>query len=272
MAWVVDRSLDVLLAQIDAAAPGRSKASDGSIGDAAHAASVSAHNPQRTWESSDGNDPDFQVDARDITHDPRFAGSDMGLVTEAIRQSKDRRVRLVIFNKRIFASYANGSRPAWTWGPYSGDNDHSKHAHVETNDLHNDSLAPWRISLAPILTEEEEDMEHWFASPRPGEGLAPGELWFGNIREKWKVPASQKGILEQTAGREGLGLLKLNSDKTAFVRGNCDGMGPTRVDLSIDYAKLAAEMIARLPAGLPVPTAQEHADAVVDELASRLAD
>ena len=44
-AWIVAPSLDALLAQLNALAPGRSRASDGSIGDAAHAARTSNHNP-----------------------------------------------------------------------------------------------------------------------------------------------------------------------------------------------------------------------------------
>ena len=144
--FVVDKSLDLLRDQVDAAAPGRSKASDGSIGDPDHAARTSAHNPEDTEDSSDGNDPDNQVDARDITHDPD-SGADMHVVTESIRQSRDRRVHLVIFNKRIFSSYSTASRRAWEWGPYSGSNDHSKHAHVEANDLYNDTLTPWKIGI-----------------------------------------------------------------------------------------------------------------------------
>jgi hypothetical protein len=45
MAWRVARSLEVLLGQFNAACPGRSKASDGSIGDAAHATRDSDHKP-----------------------------------------------------------------------------------------------------------------------------------------------------------------------------------------------------------------------------------
>ena len=45
MSWYVAHSLDQLLAEINASAPGRNKASDGSIGDANHSNSTSDHNP-----------------------------------------------------------------------------------------------------------------------------------------------------------------------------------------------------------------------------------
>lgn len=259
MAWVVDRSLNVLLAQIDAAAPNRDRSSDGSIGDEGHAATVSAHNPQDTADSSDGNDPDGQVDARDITHDPRFAGSDMAQVTEAIRQSKDRRVRLIIFNKRIFASYATASRPAWTWGPYSGDNDHSKHAHVETNDLHNDELAPWKISLAPIPTEEDDMIG--FAKDDKGDlrksvggftfPCTPQEM--GDIRS-----LSAQGILGPASSK----VHPNDATGTAFGY---------PVERLID--DIAKRVLALIPpgAGGACPSVEQIADAVMDEHATRLA-
>lgn len=181
MVWVLDRSLVRLTDQVNSAAPGRSKASDGSLGDPAHQATVSAHNPEDTEDSSDRNDPDNQVDAKDITHDPRFPGSDMRIVTEGIRQSRDRRIRLVIFNKRIFSSYPTSSRPAWAWGPYIGSNDHSKHAHVETNDVYNDQTHDWVITaLGGSTMVTDLDYEGWTVPPKVGgrpAALLLAEAW-----------------------------------------------------------------------------------------------
>lgn len=146
MTWVVDKSLDVLLRQIDEAAPNRSKASDGSVGDPDHQARDSDHNPQDSEDSSDGNDPDDQVDARDFTHDPRN-GADMHVVAEALRASRDPRILYVIFDGRIFSSYPTSTRKAWEWGTYSGENDHSKHMHVSVNDLLNDTVTLWKIGI-----------------------------------------------------------------------------------------------------------------------------
>lgn len=155
--FVVDKSLDVLLGQLNAHAPGRDKSSDGSIGDAAHQSRPSKHNPEDTEDSSDGNDPDSQVDARDFTHDPD-SGADMHQMTEEIRLSRDRRVNLVIWDEEQFSSYSTPTRKAWTWGPYSGTNRHKKHAHVETNDLYNDDLTPWKVFMP--LTKEEKAALH----------------------------------------------------------------------------------------------------------------
>lgn len=140
--WVVDKGLDRLLAQINAKAPGRRKDSDGSIGDAAHQSRDSDHNPESP--PPPGN-PDHQVDARDFTQDPEH-GADMGPISEAIRQSQDRRVSYVIFNRRIFSSYrSTGGREAWAWGSYTGSDPHENHMHVSVNDTHHDETQDWQI-------------------------------------------------------------------------------------------------------------------------------
>jgi hypothetical protein len=139
--WVVDRGPIRLRDQINAAAPNRSKASDGFIGDPAHQATESDHNPEHPPPA--GN-PDYQVDAGDFTHDPAH-GADMGVVSEAIRQSKDPRVSYVIFNRRIFSG-PDGPQP-WVWRPYSGTSAHTEHMHVSVRDITHDQTQDWKIGL-----------------------------------------------------------------------------------------------------------------------------
>jgi peptidoglycan hydrolase-like protein with peptidoglycan-binding domain len=107
MAWRVAGSLITLRDQLNAAHPGRSKASDGTIGDAAHAATKSDHNP-------DAQDPKHDVDA--------------GQLAEALRLARDPRIKYVIANRRIFAG-VRGPQP-FVWRPYSGSDPHTSHVHV----------------------------------------------------------------------------------------------------------------------------------------------
>ena len=118
--WRVVDALDVLLAQINAAAPGRSKASDGSIADDEHEES-SDHYPKVL--PGLGSIP--TVTARDFTHDPGD-GADMAVIAEALRLSRDPRIKYVIFSRRIFSATTS----PWVWRPYGGDNPHTAHAHV----------------------------------------------------------------------------------------------------------------------------------------------
>lgn len=148
--WDVAKSLDVLLWQVNTMAPGRSKVSDGSIGDnqPGHQTPKSEHYP----EDKPGNEPD-EVDARDFTHDPR-AGADMGKIAEQLRLSRDWRIKYVIWHQSMFSSYPMAGYPAWTWRPYSGD--YHSHLHVSVNDVDDDNTALWAIGPWAAPQEDEE--------------------------------------------------------------------------------------------------------------------
>lgn len=136
--WRPARSLDVLLAQWDAAHPGRSKASDGSIGNAAHQTHESDHN---AWvgPASDGK---MIVTARDFTHDPAH-GADADALAEALRVSKDKRLKYVIRAGRIWSLARNGEG----WRPYAGPNPHKTHVHVSVSPIEPlyDNTDKWSI-------------------------------------------------------------------------------------------------------------------------------
>lgn len=140
MSWRVARALDVLLAEINAAAPNRSTISDGSIGDAAHASRDSDHNP---WViDSDGIGV---VRARDFTHDP--AGgldcNDLAFVLAGMLGEHPalRSGAYVIWNRRIISR----DRISEGWRPYTESNPHDHHLHlsVALDQAGYDSAAPW---------------------------------------------------------------------------------------------------------------------------------
>lgn len=138
--WRVAKSLLALREQINAMAPGRSKLSDGTIGDAAHQSRDSDHNPWVT----DGNVG--VVTAMDITNDPA-KGCDANLIAAAIHANKDARVKYVIWNRRIARSYVKNGNPPWTWLAYTGKNPHDHHVHISVKpDKSNyDSTNSWSI-------------------------------------------------------------------------------------------------------------------------------
>lgn len=119
--WRVAKSLETLRSQINRASPNRSKISDGTIGDAAHASRSSDHN---AW-IKDGNM--WVVSALDVTHDPAH-GVDGRAIAQSILDARDSRVKYIISNGQI-ASGRNGPRP-WVWRPYSGKNPHRHHVHI----------------------------------------------------------------------------------------------------------------------------------------------
>lgn len=136
MAWRPAKSLVTLREQINQMAPNRSKASDGTIGDAAHASRDSDHNP---W-VRDGNIG--VVTALDITHDSED-GCDAGAIVQALAESRDPRIKYLIWNRRILSSRVQ----PWVWRNYTGRNPHTKHFHlsVKPEKSFYDSTDPWQI-------------------------------------------------------------------------------------------------------------------------------
>lgn len=134
MNWRVAKSLDKLLAQINEKFPNRSKVSDGSIGDAAHSARESDHNPL----------PNGVVCARDYTHDPAH-GFDSYAFADELRLARDPRVKYIISNRRI----SNPDIQGGAWRTYTGSNPHDHHVHVSVKSdpaLYDDE-ASWRVPM-----------------------------------------------------------------------------------------------------------------------------
>jgi hypothetical protein len=146
MAWRLARSLGALRSEVDAFAPKRSKASDGTLGDPAHADRDSRHNPNRYG----------VVTALDLTHDPA-GGCDIHAIARRLVRDPHPELAYVISNGEVAKR-----RTGFQWEQYYGANPHDKHAHFAVGDGPDsdplppyDSLLSWGVSLpAPTPTPE----------------------------------------------------------------------------------------------------------------------
>ena len=149
MTWRLAKSLETLRAQINAASPNRSKISDGTIGDAAHASRSSDHNPH----VRDGKIG--VVTALDITHDPRH-GVDGGAIAEALKSSGDPRIKYIIWSRRIWTPTVSPR-----WRAYTGSNPHDKHVHVsvQPQKARYDDTTPWTLRPSAPKPDAPEVVE-----------------------------------------------------------------------------------------------------------------
>lgn len=147
MSWRVAKSLESFRNQINALSPNRSKASDGTIGDAAHATKNSDHNP---WVKSGTVGI---VTAMDITNDPAH-GVLSQAIADALIASRDDRIKYVISNRKIAAG-TDGPSP-WQWRSYGGSNPHSHHVHlsVKSDASHYDNTSPWNLDGVKVKASE----------------------------------------------------------------------------------------------------------------------
>lgn len=161
MAWRLSKSQSTLRTQINNQWPNRSKASDGTIGDAAHASRVSDHNPNAAG----------VVTAFDITHDPAH-GVDIGVLFNNLMG--DNRIKYLIWNRRIWY-------PGSGWKNYTGINPHTKHGHV---------------SVSADAAKYDDD-RNWSILASSGGGTIPvGE----NVRKAVPPKEAKEAIDNYTAG------------------------------------------------------------------------
>lgn len=180
--WRLAKSLTQLRKQINEAYPGRSKVSDGTIGDAAHSARTSDHNP----------DTKNRVCAIDITHDPAKGVDGKELCKSLIADS---RMKYVIFAGKIFKARTG------KWETYTGPNKHHKHVHLSVNQEGADDSRPWTLDVPkdkPAETKAEAREIAGDNAPEPvveqPKDPPPKEI---NAQTATTVNASKPGIWGQ---------------------------------------------------------------------------
>jgi hypothetical protein len=237
-----------LLAEIDTLAPNRSRASDGTIGDSAHAQDVSDHNPDETGDTGSASDTDSidEVHARDVTAAGPWPGGWLAenivqIILARCRAGLEPRVRYLIYNRRIWTR-----NNEWKQEAYLGANPHDKHFHVSFMYGSGSSLANPENITAPwgILTayEAEQDMDEAGV-------IAALNKWAGVGFVNNIVPAPNaddpkrsvvSALRDSRLGYEWV--LKQVSPAVAALKLELDGLTVT-----VDVPALAAAIAAQLP-------------------------
>jgi hypothetical protein len=180
-AWRLVLCLGELVDNVDELAPGRSRASDGTIGDLAHQAeATSDHNPHLYPALG----PVPVVCAADITHDPAH-GADTYAIAETMRQAADPRVGYIISNRRI-----TGPAHGWLWHAYAGTDPHTGHLHAST--VHTalaDNQAPWHITPEDTMTSKSDAILAAFAggNEHAADGTTIAPVTWEIRREQWQA-------------------------------------------------------------------------------------
>ncbi|WP_327029701.1 hypothetical protein OG989_04045 [Micromonospora sp. NBC_01740] len=139
MAWYLNRALTGFRAAVNAAYPNRDKASDGTIGDAAHKAGTSDHN----------EDPDGSVDAWDMDVDLR-SDNDAAAIERLKKVFQAHPAARYWIHDGQIAHRSTG----WRRERYTGSNRHDKHVHWNSNEATEDSTVPWVIEGDDMTRDE----------------------------------------------------------------------------------------------------------------------
>lgn len=152
--------LQNLRGQVDEAFPNRDKSSDGGIGDAAHRARKSGHNPddttgsKPTWDGDNDMSPEWR--AWDCDADLREDGVTAQRLVDHVRKlpKVGTVLRFIIFNRKIYHVDDN-FQPE----DYFGDNPHDKHIHFEgayTNAADNNTMFDFKLGDLFMLSEADK--------------------------------------------------------------------------------------------------------------------
>lgn len=169
--WRLAGSLLVLLNEVNKRWPDRDKASDGTIGDAAHASRQSDHNPNAAGvvraldvDAGPGLNPD---EAHDTVGDH---------VTKAvIAAAKAGHPAMgpgsyVIHEGKIASA---NSAPPWSWRDYTGSDQHTSHPHISValSERGYDSTRPWGLWPKPVPPIDHPP------APQPENAGRPPTIW-----------------------------------------------------------------------------------------------
>ncbi|MEJ3749141.1 hypothetical protein WEI85_38500 [Actinomycetes bacterium KLBMP 9797] len=204
--------------------PRRDKSSDGWIGDAAHSATSSDHNPDESG-TVPIRDPDSlnEVHAVDVDETGPWPADDRGAFSlmRAVRQlvtdhraGRERRLRYIIYERTIWSA-------SWSWTAreYTGANPHDKHAHFSgsyDSALERDTRT-WNIGFLEDdmanVRQRDWDALIWRVAalvaarttvaggPIPGEAVVLSQKVIGIEQKLTAVLGAVAGVDEATATR-----------------------------------------------------------------------
>lgn len=156
-AWVLVAWAVQFVRELNALAPNRDRTSDGSIGDTAHALTVSGHNPDDTEgvraERSDA-DTIPEVRAIDVDVDFNLPGLTAAMLVAYLvgrcRAGLETRLIYIIYNGVIWSASSG-----WQARTYTGSNPHTKHFHLSGHPGGDADGRPF--GLASLVKENDMD-------------------------------------------------------------------------------------------------------------------
>lgn len=205
--WRLAASLDTLRSQLNATWPNRDRSSDGTIGDASHAAGPSDHNPNAAGVVC-AYDIDTDLDGTNDSNDPQMAA-----LVEGFRTHPHPDLKYVIYAGRIFSSYASHGLPPLTWRNYTGADPHTTHAHVSVgvgpdgqSQPPYDDLYQWYIATNQPPPAGDDDMttdQYNALMQELREGRAQIASLLSNISNQLNDVNGADSILERIAKKIG---------------------------------------------------------------------
>lgn len=242
--WFLVPCLVVLRNEINQFAPNRDKASDGAVGDLAHQASPSDHNPDAA-----GRVHAIDVDSSGPWPPTWSAERLVQLLVERQRDALDDRLQNVIYQRRIWSRSWG-----WTVRQYTGASPHTEHIHLSArHDATREHTQPWGILEEIDMTKDEmlallaSDAAQALIGKAAGRGVHGQKLGASEVTIGQAIQTTNGAVtLLARAGDD--------TDETEIAR---------QVLAGLDYRAIADAVAATLP--------KDQVQQLLDALSARLA-
>jgi hypothetical protein len=258
MAWRLTHGLENFRAQANARWPARDKASDGTIGDAAHQAEVSGHNPDDTAGSTPewtgDADATAEVRAFDMDSDLREPGTTMQMLVDHLRAlpGLNTVIRYMIFNRMMYHE-----RDGFASTTYAGASAHLEHLHLSgawSNAADENTTFDFKLEEVGQMPITQDDANLIADTLLRRDGIVPN---YG----------SDKDANPFVAPSWALGRASLNNTMLYALRDWYNGFDTKVSGILATLLVLAQSEAAEIP-----PSAQAVADAVLADLNGQTAE
>jgi len=255
MAWVLTKQLQAWRTQMNANFPNRDKTSDGTIGDTAHQAESSGHNPDLTanaeYEDGDSKDEVRAMDTDADTGNPDVSMED--IVQHLLRLARAGKlafIRYIIYNRRIWRASSG-----WAQEAYTGSNPHDKHMHMSgAYNQASDELSGADYHLGDLMALTDDDKD-WIKSElvRAVFAYDPGYVDGDPAKGVWPGISDATYTGSGRNGTVGLGtaigtlLGRQNSFNDAEQSAHASIVTAVQAVNAVDIPALAAAIAAALP-------------------------
>lgn len=137
---------------------------------------------------------------------------------EALRLSRDERIKYVIYEGRMFSSYSKYGYGPFEWRPYGGWAPHDDHGHISTWEWADDNDRDWELEVAQFTPDEVQELKNLVAGLK---SMVPKSSGWGFSRQGTELIRKERDeypleVLAENSTEDGVARLGVEANAKAI--------------------------------------------------------